>query len=91
MTAHTQQQRPSAGRPAVDADLQARRLEMVLALVVTLLAEDISPETAPMRRRLCGQLRLCADVPDLAARALDCQPELIDAAALRAVARSLAA
>ncbi len=91
MMLQTQEQRPSCGASACDDNLQARRLEIVLALVVSLLAEDAGPETGPMRRRLCGQLRLCADVPDLAACAMDCHPEMIDTAALRAVARSLAA
>ena len=40
-------------------------------------------------RRLAGQLRLCADIPELAAAA-GCEPEAIDPTLMRAAAGLLA-
>jgi hypothetical protein len=71
------------------AELIARRGEMVL--LVSLLLEDPDLMGAEALRRVARQLRLCADIPELAAPIVGCDPEGLDPALLHMAARLLAA
>lgn len=64
-------------------DLARRRPETLFLL--QLLIEDPGPDGQALMRRLAGQLRLCADIPELAAVA-GCAPEAIDPTLMRAAA-----
>jgi hypothetical protein len=64
-------------------DLARRRPETLFLL--QLLIEDPGPDGQALMRRLAGQLRLCADIPELAAAA-GCAPEAIDPGLMRAAA-----
>jgi hypothetical protein len=68
---------------AARRDLALRRPETLLLL--ELLIEDPGPDGAALMRRLAGHLRLCADIPELAATA-GCEPERIDPGLVRAAA-----
>jgi hypothetical protein len=63
---------------------------LALALLAKLLQEDPEAGDSGVARRLSGQLRLCADLPELAALALGCESDLIDPELLRRAARILA-
>jgi hypothetical protein len=54
-------------------------------VLLELLIEDPGPDGCALMRRLAGQLRLCADIPELAAVA-GCAPERIDPGLMRAAA-----
>jgi hypothetical protein len=77
--------RPAPPQPAEAArrDLALRRPETLVLL--ELLIEDPGPDGEALMRRLAGQLRLCADIPELAAAA-GCAPEEIDPGLMRAAA-----
>jgi len=57
-------------------------------LLVQLLIEDESGEGAMRMRRLAGQLRLCADIPELA-EGMGCAADAIDPDLMRAAAALL--
>lgn len=77
-SAHVSRNPESARR-----DLARRRPETLFLL--QLLIEDPGPDGQALMRRLAGQLRLCADIPELAAVA-GCEPEAIDPSLMRAAA-----
>jgi hypothetical protein len=84
-------QRPisSSAREALEDARRAlaqRRPETLL--LVQLLIEDDSPDGGARIRRMAGQLRLCADIPELA-DGLGCAPEAIDPELMRAAAALL--
>ena len=74
-------------RDAARRELARRRPETLVLL--ELLIEDPGPDGAALMRRLAGQLRLCADIPELAAPA-GCAPEQIDPDLMRSAAGLLA-
>jgi hypothetical protein len=85
---------PNGGAPKARgevgaADPIARRGEMML--LVSLLLEDPDLVGAEALRRVARQLRLCADIPELAAPIVDCDPQRLDAVLLRMTANLLAA
>lgn len=75
-------------------ELEAARRELAshrpeaLLLVQLLIEEDEDGEGARRMRRLAGQLRLCADIPELA-EGMGCSPEAIDPNLMRAAAALL--
>jgi hypothetical protein len=71
---------------AREAKLKAAQLEAVLALVVGVLANDPDLQEGLVLQRIAGQLRLCADVPELAAETIGCEVERVSPALLRAAA-----
>jgi hypothetical protein len=75
------------GSQSARRDLARRRPETLMLL--QLLIEDPGPDGVALMRRLAGQLRLCADIPEFAAAA-GCEPEAIDPALMRAAAGLLA-
>ncbi len=78
---------PSRSPESARRDLARRRPETLFLL--QLLIEDPGPDGQALMRRLAGQLRLCADIPELAAAA-GCEPEAIDPTLMRAAAGLLA-
>jgi hypothetical protein len=62
---------------------------LALTLLAKLLQEDPDAGDGGVARRLSGQLRLCADLPELAALALGCDSDLIDPELLRRAAQIL--
>jgi hypothetical protein len=82
--------RPSS--PKSDA-LDAARRELAqhrpeALLLVQLLIEDETGEGAMRMRRLAGQLRLCADIPELA-EGMGCAADAVDPELMRAAAALL--
>ena len=82
--------RPSRPRPD---ELEAARRELAqqrpeALLLVQLLIEDETGEGAIRMRRLAGQLRLCADIPELA-EGMGCAADAIDPDLMRAAAALL--
>ena len=69
-----------------DAKAKAESLEIALSLVVGVVANDPDLEEGLALQRIAGQLRLCADLPELAAELVGCDISRIDAAMLRAAA-----
>jgi len=75
-------------------ELEAARRELAshrpeaLLLVQLLIEEDEDGEGARRMRRLAGQLRLCADIPELA-EGMGCSPDAIDPDLMRAAAALL--
>lgn len=74
-------------------ELEAARRELAshrpeALLLVQLLIEDEDGEGARRMRRLAGQLRLCADIPELAV-GMGCEPDAIDPDLMRAAATLL--
>ena len=67
-------------------ELQRHRPEALL--LVQLLIEDETGEGAMRMRRLAGQLRLCADIPELA-EGMGCDAGAIDPELMRAAAALL--
>jgi hypothetical protein len=77
--------RPARNRNG-QAELAARRPETLL--LIRLLIEDPGVDGPALMGRLAGQLRLCADVPELA-DSLGCEPTRLDPVLVRAAARLL--
>lgn len=69
-------------------DLVVRRAELVL--LISLLVEDPDPAQAVHLTRVARHLKLCADIPELAAPILGVDPGRLDPEILRAAARLLA-
>ncbi|HKR89878.1 MAG TPA: hypothetical protein VJS38_17045 [Phenylobacterium sp.] len=74
-------------------DLAAARRELAhqrpeALLLVQLLIEDETGEGALRMRRLAGQLRLCADIPELA-EGMGCAADAVDPELMRAAAALL--
>jgi hypothetical protein len=70
--------------------LEARGADLAVMLMAALLNEDSELQSTPVLRRLSGHLRLCADLPELAAAMLGCEPEAVDPEVLRSAAGLLA-
>jgi hypothetical protein len=68
------------------AELAARHPETFLLL--QLLIEDPGADSPELMARIAGQLRLCADVPELS-EAFGCEPETLDPALIRGAAELL--
>lgn len=82
--------RPS---PQKTEELEAARRELAhhrpeALLLVQLLIEDETGEGAMRMRRLAGQLRLCADIPELA-EGMGCAADAVDPELMRAAAALL--
>jgi hypothetical protein len=71
---------------AREAKLKASQLEAALALVVGVVANDPDLQGGVVLQRIAGQLRLCADVPELAAETIGCDVERVSPSILRAAA-----
>lgn len=69
-----------------EAKARADRLEVALSLVVGVVANDPDLEEGLVLQRIAGQLRLCADLPEMAAELVGCEVARIDEAMLRAAA-----
>ena len=69
-----------------EAKARADRLEVALSLVVGVVANDPDLEEGLVLQRIAGQLRLCADLPEMAAELVGCEVGRIDEAMLRAAA-----
>ena len=69
-----------------EAKLTASQLEAALALVVGVIANDPDLHGGVVLQRIAGQVRLCADVPELAAETIGCAIERVNPAILRAAA-----
>jgi len=76
---------------AREAKAKADRLEVALSLVVGVLANDPDLEEGLVLQRIAGQLRLCADLPEMAAELVGCDVARIDEAMLRAAAAIIGA
>ncbi|RAK59595.1 hypothetical protein DJ021_07160 [Phenylobacterium hankyongense] len=79
--------RPASGlraRAAADPDFGARWAE--LSLLISLLTEDPELRDSAVLIRLSRQLRLCADIPELAAPLLGCDPTQLNPDLLHAAA-----
>jgi hypothetical protein len=74
-----------------EARAKAERLEVALSLVVGVVANDPDLEEGLVLQRIAGQLRLCADLPELAAELAGCDAERVDPALLRAAAAVIGA
>lgn len=74
-----------------EAKARAERLEIALSLVVGVVANDPDLEEGLVLQRIAGQLRLCADLPEMAAELVGCEEARIDAAMLRAAAAIIGA
>jgi hypothetical protein len=74
-----------------EAKAKADRLEVALSLVVGVVANDPDLEEGLVLQRIAGQLRLCADLPELAAELVGCEAARIDAQMLRAAAAIISA
>lgn len=68
------------------AKLAASQLEAALALVVGVVANDPELQGGGVLQRIAGQVRLCADVPELAAETIGCAIERVNPIILRAAA-----
>jgi hypothetical protein len=68
------------------AKLTASQLEAALALVVGVVANDPDLQGGVVLQRIAGQVRLCADMPELAAETIGCDIERVNPAILRAAA-----
>jgi hypothetical protein len=83
--------RPSIPRKTDELDAAKRELAQQrpeALLLVQLLIEDETGEGAMRMRRLAGQLRLCADIPELA-EGMGCAADAIDPDLMRAAAALL--
>ena len=69
-----------------EAKAKAESLEIALSLVVGVVANDPDLEEGLVLQRIAGQLRLCADLPEMAAELVGCDISRIDTAMLRAAA-----
>lgn len=69
-----------------EAKAKAESLEIALSLVVGVVANDPDLEEGLVLQRIAGQLRLCADLPEMAAELVGCDINRIDVAMLRAAA-----
>ena len=76
---------------AREAKVRADRLEVALSLVVGVVANDPDLEEGLVLQRIAGQLRLCADLPEMAAELVGCEVSRIDEAMLRAAAAIIGA
>ncbi len=76
---------------AREAKARADRLETALSLLVGVVANDPGLEESFALQRIAGQLRLCADLPELAAELVGCDAERIEPVMLRAAANIIAA
>lgn len=76
---------------AREAKAKADRLEVALSLVVGVVANDPDLEEGLVLQRIAGQLRLCADLPEMAAELVGCDISRIDEAMLRAAAAIIGA
>ncbi len=76
---------------AREAKAKADRLEVALSLVVGVVANDPDLEEGLVLQRIAGQLRLCADLPEMAAELVGCDVARIDEAMLRAAAAIIGA
>jgi hypothetical protein len=74
-----------------EAKAKADRLEVALSLVVGVVANDPDLEEGLVLQRIAGQLRLCADLPEMAAELVGCEVGRIDEAMLRAAAAIIGA
>ncbi len=74
---------------AREAKLMAARFEAALALVVGVVANDPDLQESAILQRIAGQIRLCADMPDLAADTIGCPEERVCPNILRAAAEVL--
>ncbi|ADG10086.1 hypothetical protein B7G68_08225 [Caulobacter segnis] len=74
---------------AREAKLAAARFEAALALVVGVVANDPDLQGSVALQRIAGQIRLCADLPDLAAETIGCDEERVCPNILRAAAEVL--
>ncbi len=74
-----------------EAKARADRLEVALSLVVGVVANDPDLEEGLVLQRIAGQLRLCADLPEMAAELVGCEEARIDAPMLRAAAAIIGA
>jgi hypothetical protein len=74
-----------------EAKARADRLEIALSLVVGVVANDPDLEEGLVLQRIAGQLRLCADLPEMAAELVGCDIARIDVAMLRAAAGVISA
>lgn len=68
------------------AKLRAGQMEAALALVVGVISNDPDLQGGIVLQRIAGQLRLCADVPELAAETIGCDLERVSPGILRAAA-----
>jgi hypothetical protein len=83
-------QKQAAMAPAAsDAELRRQGADMALQLIAAILADDPDLQGGAGLRRVSGHLRLCADLPDLAAAMLGCEAEDIDPQILRSAAHLL--
>ncbi|MDB5447480.1 MAG: hypothetical protein JWQ97_2797 [Phenylobacterium sp.] len=80
---------PPPSSPIEDARRALARRRPEALLLLQLLIEDAGDDGPQLMRRLAGQLRLCADVPELAASA-GCAAATIDPGLTRAAAALLA-
>lgn len=83
--------RPPAPRKPDELDAARRELAQQrpeALLLVQLLIEDETGEGAMRMRRLAGQLRLCADIPELA-EGMGCAADAVDPDLMRAAAALL--
>ncbi len=71
---------------AREAKLKASQFEAALALVVGVLASDAELQGSLALQRIAGQMRLCADVPELGAETIGCPIERVNPAILHAAA-----
>jgi hypothetical protein len=82
---------PAPSLVRTEDDLRAEGAAMAVQLMAAILNDDPDLDDAPVRRRLSGHLRLCADLPDLAAAMLGCEPQAIDPQVLRRAAQLIGA
>ena len=75
---------------AREAKARADKLETALSLLVGVVANDSGLEESFSLQRIAGQLRLCADLPELAAELVGCEAERIEPVMLRAAANIIA-
>lgn len=75
---------------AREAKARADKLETALSLLVGVVANDPGLEESFALQRIAGQLRLCADLPELAAELVGCEAERIEPVMLRAAANIIA-
>jgi len=76
---------------AREAKARADKLETALSLLVGVVANDPGLEENYALQRIAGQLRLCADLPELAAELVGCEADRIEPVMLRAAANIIAA
>lgn len=71
-------------------ELESEGAALAVKLMAAILSEDPDVQGRPVLHRLSGHLRLCADLPELAAAMLGCAPEAVDPQVLRSAAGLLA-